>query len=419
MIYEYEDNSPFNDDTIIDSLNVQPIQSSTPPPTPPSTPHISSYTIKTEFTSNTVYYSINNTLRRYSDFLSFRLYLTRFYPYLFIPPLPEKHSFSRVLRNPLSYTSDNQIIARRIRLLNYFLDRILANKTLANSKITTKFLDPLITNWQTALNEPPFTDLAAHSPLLRLTKDPTRLSPYFTAFPLPKNPIPTTKTTTPNPTFHALHRTATIIYSLSKALESHSKHLSHSFTTLHEQMATLGATLNIFALNESTPHQTTLSQGLESFGNRIDLTFLNIERLTSTINNTTTEPLTTIKNSARICLAMLRFRALRETQLVMLKHATLQAQSTLHSQLVHCNTLSQESLQLWERIVHVLLPGYNELKLDLAFLSLNVEREVRLELQKLLHLLLNVLVQWVECGYVQYAKGCKSVWCRSTATTTA
>lgn len=416
----FEDNNPFIGSAHsiahgIDTFKeVQPPQEpspplspspSPPPPLPPQQQHVSitSYTIQKDYKNyQTVYYSIGNTLRRYSDFRSFRAYLTRFYPYLFIPPLPEKHSFSRVLRNPLAYTSDPAIIARRIRLLNYFLNRLFQNKTLANSTLTARFLDQKLIDWHSALNEPPFTDLAAHSPLLRLTKDPTKLSPYFTAFPLTAAP---TSTLTPlaQSTFRPLLRTATTLLKLATALEHHSKHLSHSLTTLHEHMALLGATLNIFSLQEGEPQ-------IEHFGTRIDLTFLNIERLVAATAPGSTELLTTIKSSARVCISLLQFQSLKETQLAQLKHNLLQAQTTLHRDLASTKSVLQTHRDQLARIVNVLKPGYLELREDLAFLSVNVEREVGNELRRLILLIVELVKDWVQSGYVEYTRSCVEVW---------
>ncbi|KAG0689394.1 Sorting nexin-41, partial [Pichia californica] len=134
---------------------------------------IKSFEIGKDFKgSKTVFYKIENiinktfTLRRYNDFKSLRNYLCKFYPYLFIPPIPEKHSISRFLKNPFNYKNDLSIIELRIRLLNYFLFKINLNNKLSNSQIMIKFLDPLINNWLNCLKFPPFTNLSSNSILL-------------------------------------------------------------------------------------------------------------------------------------------------------------------------------------------------------------------------------------------------------------
>ncbi|GME81958.1 unnamed protein product [Ambrosiozyma monospora] len=139
----------------------------------------------------TVFYKIqldlisSVVLRRYSDFASLRSFLIKFFQTKVIPPIPEKHSLGKLIKNPFNYKSDTHIIERRTRLLEFFLNELISDDEIRNSEILTKFLDPGEKNWSQLLNSPPFTLLSAKSILLTSPKDPTKPNPYISYLPLP------------------------------------------------------------------------------------------------------------------------------------------------------------------------------------------------------------------------------------------
>lgn len=435
------------------NLNI-PIRNTSSPTSPIL---IKSHQINSNYkTSKTVYYKIENSLnqtsilRRYNDFKSLRFYLSKFYPYIFIPPIPEKHSFSRFITNPLNYKTDKSIIELRIRLLNYFLSKINENKILLNSIIFKKFLDPLINDWNSNLNSPPFTNLSSNSILLIQSQNPTKLSPYFSYLPTPPAHLLKGFNSNLNTTvFKPLEYNLNSLLQHIIKLEIKIKHIINFFELLKNDMIKFGGFLNIFSIIENQ------NEFIERFGNKIDLNFLNIEILLKNIIIKIKEPLTIIKNSLVYLLSMIQFRKLKELQLVYFKSIILKKQNSLKTLIGSITTqpaptppvttdvlspsirLATENMNLRSttqstmvsnlnpnlkqnilknisisnsEITNNLIPCYNELKVDVVFLSVELEKNVKLEFQNLKTLLLQILNDWKNSCYVEYLHSCIKVW---------
>lgn len=422
--------------------------------------------------SKTIFYKIENTtnstftLRRYNDFKSLRSYLCKFYPYLFIPPIPEKHSISRFLKNPFNYKNDLSIIELRIRLLNYFLNRINSNSQLSNSTIMFKFLDPLINNWVNCLKYPPFTNLSSNSMLLVSTKNPTKPSPYFSFLPIP--PLSLLKhfdSELNNSVFCNLESKLKVFLKISMNLEMKSKHLIKSLHSLRLNLVEFGGFLNIFSIIENQNCK------IEKFGNKIDLNFLNIEILINKLIIKIKEPLIILKNSISYMLQMLHFRKIKELQLIYFQNIILKKQSKLKSLIhqlkpsapqihntvpnhlnlstssnsrslnlaiqnmnnsataaanSHSNSkpknqmnLSTETKQIIKNEINTLnkeltnnlIPCFKELSNDVEFLSIQVEKNVHVEFENLINnLLLKIITDWKSNVWGEYLINCLKLW---------
>ncbi|ODQ46977.1 hypothetical protein PICMEDRAFT_16774 [Pichia membranifaciens NRRL Y-2026] len=412
--------------------------------------------------SKTIFYKIENTindtftLRRYNDFKSLRSYLCKFYPYLFIPPIPEKHSISRFLKNPFNYKNDISIIELRIRLLNYFLSKLNSIPQLSNSSITIKFLDPLITNWLNCLKYPPFTNISSNSILLVSTRNPTKPSPYFSFLPIPPLALLKNFNTELNSTvFQKLELNLKIFLKISVNLESKIKKLIKTLHSLRLNMVEFGGFLNIFSIIENQ------NSKIEKFGNKIDLNFLNIEILINNLIIKIKEPLIILKNSIIYLLQMLHFRKLKELQLVYFQNIILKKQAKLRSLLnsinvnrsntetqkknfinmnssnspslnlaiqnmkstsshsaASVNSLSDETKQLIKNEIKImnndldqnLIPCFTNLLDDVNFLSTQVEKNVNLEFSSLLQLLTKILGDWNSNVWGEYLTNCLKLW---------
>ena len=435
-----------NDNDDIDNTNITAIEEDT---TTTAT-EITNISITTfEIIKDTVYYKIQNTnnnthvLRRYNDFKSLRNYLCKFYPYLFIPPIPEKHSISRFFKNPFHYKNDISIIELRIRLLNYFIRRIINNKKLSISDIWCKFIDPYIDNWLSVLNSPPFTNLSTNSLLLIQTQNPTKPSPYFSFIPIPPlNLLKKFQNELNDEVFKNLENILKIIHKISINLESKIKDIIHCLNGLRGNMVELGGFLNIFSILENQ------NINIENFGNKIDLNFLNIEVLINNLIILFKEPLIIIKNSISYMLQMLHFRKLKELQLIYFKNIILQKQMKLKSLIKKLNPIDPipinkkssspsinlaisnmnnqstisisrspeakklliNEIKLLNNELNNLLPCFKLLNNDVKFLSINVERSVNNEFTEILNLFSNVMNNWAGTEYGDYLKKCTEVW---------
>jgi hypothetical protein len=333
------DSDSDSDDHYDDGHAPAPTRAPTPAPATPQ-PWIPSFDVLKDFKgTSTVFYKVclpesdNYVLRRYNDFKSLRNYLCKFYPYLFIPPIPEKHSFSRFMKNPFNYKNDVSIIELRIRLLNYFLSRIFEPQSeLQHSQIMQKFLDPLINDWGSILNSPPFTNLSSNSILLIQTRNPTKPSPYFSFLPIPPlSLLKSFKTDLNTDVFANLENSLKILYKLTSSMELRTKTIIKHFSSLRETMVEFGGFLNIFSILENQ------NNSIEKLGNKIDLNFLNIEILSANITRLIKEPLIIIKNSIVYMLHMLHFRKLKELQLVYFQSIILKKQTRLKSLIYSLN----------------------------------------------------------------------------------
>lgn len=79
--------------------------------------------------------------RRYSEFESLRSSLARLYPCLIVPPIPVKQSITDYSAGTAKAREDQAIIEHRKRMLEQFLRRTAAHKTLRLENIFHRFLD--------------------------------------------------------------------------------------------------------------------------------------------------------------------------------------------------------------------------------------------------------------------------------------
>lgn len=406
--------------------------------------------------TKTVFYKIENSitntfvLRRYNDFKSLRSYLCKFYPYLFVPPIPEKHSISRFFKNPFNYKNDVTIIELRIGLLNYFLAKLASSSTLSSSTILLKFLDPLNINWASCLNSPPFTNLSSNSLLLISTENPTKPSPYFSYLPIPPLSLLRRFSSKLNTEiFSTLEIKLKIFLKIVINLEIKVKNLVKLLNLLRVNLVKFGGFLNIFSILEN---QNSI---IEKFGNKIDLNFLNIEILVSKLTAKIREPIIIVKNSLIYLLQMLHFRKLKELQLVYFQNQILRKQKHLKSLIGSVNSIRKQnivgpdhtdspSLRLaYENIVKRdelttanienlsieskrqianninllnnelnsnLLPCYKNLVMDVEFLSVNVEESTNSEFKNLLGLILQLQDDWKSNVWGEYLENCLKIW---------
>ncbi|CDS12195.1 hypothetical protein LRAMOSA04390 [Lichtheimia ramosa] len=95
---------------------------------------------KTTFVVYTVCFQEQQVKRRYSDFDSFRTALTRLYPDVLVPPIPEKHSLSEYTQQ-VHGKDDQPMIDKRKRMLQRFLVRLAEHPRLCHEHLLHRFLD--------------------------------------------------------------------------------------------------------------------------------------------------------------------------------------------------------------------------------------------------------------------------------------
>eukprot|EP00834_Sanchytrium_tribonematis_P002647 NODE_86_length_22075_cov_1.190253.p7 type:complete len:360 gc:universal NODE_86_length_22075_cov_1.190253:9761-10840(+) len=80
--------------------------------------------------------------KRYSEFDQLHAYLKDKYPAIIIPMIPSKTSLKQYAAHPNSAKFDPNVIQQRKRLLEKFLNRILAHQVLVEDDGVKQFLDP-------------------------------------------------------------------------------------------------------------------------------------------------------------------------------------------------------------------------------------------------------------------------------------
>jgi hypothetical protein len=84
----------------------------------------------------------HQTRRRYSSFLSLHQALTGLYPVLIIPPIPSKQSLAEyAVKGQSKAKEDATTIARRKRLLEDFLQRLVRHPILGGEHVLHRFLE--------------------------------------------------------------------------------------------------------------------------------------------------------------------------------------------------------------------------------------------------------------------------------------
>lgn len=282
--------------------------------------------------------------RRYSDFVSLRLYLVKFFQTKVMPPIPERHSLGRLLRHPFGYTMDSQIISRRIRLLNYFLNRIQEDRMIRECQLMRKFLNPDIRYWFQALEGPPFTSLSSKSILLTSPRDPTTPSAYFSYLPLPKrNQVHHYKSEIEDTVFVPIEKKVTEMEKVVKRLEKACNMMIRDLNENRKELIEMGGFFNIFSIVEDE-HEV-----IEGFGDKVDMTFINIEVLANDLTCKVKEKLMIIRLTLHAISKVLEFRKLKEIQHALLENTIIKKQMRLQG--IINRALSEK------RIDEVLLEG--------------------------------------------------------------
>ncbi|KAJ1651241.1 Sorting nexin, cytoplasm-to-vacuole targeting pathway/endosomal sorting [Dispira simplex] len=266
--------------------------------------------------------------RRYSEFESLRRALQRLYPTIIIPPIPEKHSLTQYAVLQSRTKDDPKTIARRKRMLQTFLNRLVRHPILASEHILHRFLEPGVA-WSEVLHSPSLTNLP---------KNPLHLSPSAMAHrttsraSAEEDTDQSTISTGPNPTVllnvpipsglqplrHPDPRWVECEYftnrfanSFQMNIEKPAKRLEKRWSEIAADYAELGAVYNGFSLTEVD----ALAGALEKVGQAADSTFMATHRMVGRLEADVTEPLHEYSQYADEIKQVLKHRNLKHLQL--------------------------------------------------------------------------------------------------------
>ncbi|KAG5518352.1 hypothetical protein PMAC_003149 [Pneumocystis sp. 'macacae'] len=138
------------------------------------------------FTVYTIRTGNLETRRRYSEFESLRISLSRLFPTVIVPPIPEKSNINLSISSTRA-KKDANIISQRKRMLQVFLNRCVFHPILNKSHVFHCFLDNNI-SWQQILITPPIS-LLPQSILTSHPLDPASSTndPIYQCLPIPSS----------------------------------------------------------------------------------------------------------------------------------------------------------------------------------------------------------------------------------------
>ncbi|EIN06112.1 hypothetical protein PUNSTDRAFT_54425 [Punctularia strigosozonata HHB-11173 SS5] len=252
---------------------------------------------------------------RYSEFESLRLSLAKLYPTLIVPPIPSKQTIGDYAVKQAKAKEDAQMIARRKRMLQTFLNRVAKHPILSNEHVFHRFLDGEV-SWTEVLHSPPLTLLPKN--ILRApAHNPTDSSSAIAYASLP-NPSPSHPLRRPDQRFLDSEAfTNKFAAHLQGPMEKVTRRTMKRWSEYSQDHAELGAALNGFSLNETGE----LAAAIEKTGQAVDTTYLSTTRLLQDLEQNWQEPLSEYTQFASIIKKLLAYRHQKHVQVEMTQDA--------------------------------------------------------------------------------------------------
>ncbi|KAJ1501399.1 Sorting nexin, cytoplasm-to-vacuole targeting pathway/endosomal sorting [Coelomomyces lativittatus] len=208
--------------------------------------------------------------RRYSEFNSLRKCLQTLYPALIVPPIPEKHTLTDYATKQNRAKQDPQIIEKRKRMLQCFLNRVGWHPILSTDHLFHRFLQPGIL-WADILHSTKVTTLPK-------TKPPSLASSLL--------PAPQVKH--PDPKFVEVEAfTLKFEAHIKDLLEKTHRKMMRRYNDLSSDYGDLAAIYNAFSTTESG----AVSNAVEKIGIALEVLQSTTMKLFRLMEEGVTEPL--------------------------------------------------------------------------------------------------------------------------------
>ncbi|QRW17048.1 sorting nexin-41 [Rhizoctonia solani] len=246
------------------------------------------------------------TRRRYSEFESLRNSLSKLYPTLIIPPIPSKQTIGDYAIKQSKAKEDANLIARRRRMLQVFLNRIARHPILSNDHVFHRFLERDV-SWSEVLNSPPIT-LLPKNILKAPAHNPLESSAAHDSLPVPSPSHPLRR---PDQRFlDSESFTQKFEAHLTGPLEKVTRRTSKRWAEYAHDTAELGAALNALSLS-LPPHE---SDAVERTGQAVDAAYVGATKLVQSIEAGWTEPMREYAMFAGIIRRLLVYRHQKHVQ---------------------------------------------------------------------------------------------------------
>lgn len=255
--------------------------------------------------------------RRYSEFESLRTTLTRMFPTLIVPPIPEKHSITDYAVAPTKAREDKDMIEHRQRMLQVFLNRCRSLPQIGHCIVFQRFLDPHA-SWSEVLNSPPVSTLPRYSlraPPVDPSNNVTEAHSYL--------PIPSANGVVRNrggdeegkqeAFFAEAEKTAKEYEAvIGGGLEKVARRILKRYTDIAGDYAELGGRFNALSLEES---DSRMAATVEKVGQAIDSNYLATNHLVRELGRQFGEPLAESAQFSGVVRAVLKYRKQKALQL--------------------------------------------------------------------------------------------------------
>ncbi|TYJ52834.1 sorting nexin-41 [Cryptococcus floricola] len=270
----------------------------------------------------------HTTRRRYSAFSSLHQALTGLYPVLIIPPIPSKQSLTDyAVKGQSKAKEDATVIARRKRLLEDFLRRLLKHPILGGEHVLHRFLEEGV-SWSEVIHSPPVSLLPknplhapSHNPTFQPSTPTTGETPPTTAYiahHLLPTPSPNHPLRQPDPRFIDSEAfTEKFQTHFSGNMEKVNRRTTKRWGERAHDLSELGGIWNGFSLIE----QGKLGEAVEKVGQAVDAEYLATAALLQSWEKTATEPLHIYSQFAALIRSRLSFRHQKHVQFELVQEA--------------------------------------------------------------------------------------------------
>ncbi|KAJ2156276.1 Sorting nexin, cytoplasm-to-vacuole targeting pathway/endosomal sorting [Coemansia sp. RSA 552] len=268
--------------------------------------------------------------RRYSEFESLRMCLTRLYPTFIVPPIPEKHSLAQYAVLQKRAKEDQYIIERRKRMLEHFVNHVAEHPILSSEHVFHRFLEGSV-SWTEVLHSPVITGLPrtplhsspSRAPGSSVADGASQQQPKIAATNALAADVPVPSALAPIRNVEARWMDCELFTNryasqFAGVIEKSERRIYRRLGELSGDYAELGATLNGFSLLD---HPEALAVAIERAGQAVDSSYIEIGDLLARMEADVGEPIHEYAQYAMIIKHVLRFRMLKNLQLESVEEA--------------------------------------------------------------------------------------------------
>ncbi|KAI9292374.1 PX-domain-containing protein [Neoconidiobolus thromboides FSU 785] len=243
--------------------------------------------------------------RRYSEFESFQLHLSKLHPEILIPPIPNKHTLAQYATKQNRAKDDVMMIEKRKRMLQSFLNRLLSHPFLVKEHLFHRFLDK-DSNWNEVVNTPIIPHSNRSSINIQVNGETIENTNNIN-----NTKIASVKSNGESHFSNAENFTLQVQSVLTNQLFKAEKGLNRKLSECSKELSELGALYNGFSLTENEK----IGQALEKVGQAVDISYMSMVELFQLMDIKVSEPLEEYIKYSETCHKVLKYRQSKQKEL--------------------------------------------------------------------------------------------------------